>query len=279
MQYGRHTVTATAGTLRLLDFLPDHIPGAVALSQAAGWPHRAEDWALTLSQSSGVVAVEGEKLVGTALVSDFGPVATLSMIIVDAPLRGRGLGRKLMDAILARAGDSELRLIATSDGLPLYEKLGFVRTGDVIQCQGLAQPVAATPAQGADADFPVDMAGMDTAASGMSRADLLARVAGSGRVFGSSDGFALLRDFGRGRVLGPIVANSLDGAKSLLAQAASAQAGQFLRIDTPSAELADYAQTLGLDRVGGGVCMRRQHKPTAPSGTYRTYGLVSQALG
>ena len=50
------------------------------------------------------------------------------MIIVDESQRARGLGRHLTTAVMALAGERECRLTATSDGLPLYEKLFFVAT-------------------------------------------------------------------------------------------------------------------------------------------------------
>lgn len=146
------------------------------MSQDAGWPHRAEDWALTLSVSQGVVALQDDKVVATALCSCFGEVATINMIIVSADMRGQGLGRKVMQAVLKIAGARELRLTATTDGLPLYEKLGFETVGDIVQYQGLAsalKPAAATAPStdvtvqsGCDADL-AEIAAMDLAASGL----------------------------------------------------------------------------------------------------------------
>ena len=60
---------------------------------------------------------------------------TINMVIVDAAMRGRGLGRKLMEDALAKAGERICYLTATQEGLPLYEKLGFVATGEVVQHQ------------------------------------------------------------------------------------------------------------------------------------------------
>ena len=102
-----------------------HLPGAHALSKQAGWPHRLEDWHFALTLSRGVVSMEGDRVTGTALCSDFGDRAAINLIIVDEALRGHGLGRRLMEAAMALAGDTPLYLTATSDGQPLYEKLGF----------------------------------------------------------------------------------------------------------------------------------------------------------
>lgn len=272
-------MTTTLDTIQLVDFTTEHLPGAVRLSQQAAWPHRKEDWALTLTQSTGVAAIHEGEVVGTALASKFGDVATLNMIIVDERLRGRRLGRRLMDAVIEQAGAREMRLIATQDGLPLYEKLGFVRTGKVEQFQGIARSSRSDQTVKVDCYDLERMVAMDTAASGLERGDLLARIAEHGQVLTADRGFAILREFGRGTVLGPIVADDLETARALLATAAQAQDGSFLRIDTPVPELGAFAQSLGLEPVGGGTCMELHPRDVERDTTFQTFGLVSQALG
>lgn len=274
-------MTPDAATgLALVPFRPEHMPGAQLLSAAAGWPHRVEDWALTLSVSQGVVAVAAGRVVGTALCSAFGPVAALNMIIVDATMRGRGLGRALMEAIISLAGDREMRLTATGDGLPLYRKLGFAEVGKVVQHQGLAlAAVPERPVRRGGADIAA-LAQADTAATGMDRAALLTRIAATGEVLRCDGGFALLRAFGRGHVLGPVVAQDAAAARSLMAAAATRLPGQFLRIDLPAERgLSAHAETLGLAPVGGGTAMLRNPHPPRPSTPYHTFALASQALG
>ena len=63
-----------APAIRTAPFPPggDHSAGAWRLSQQAGWPHRPRTWALTLSVSNGVVALQGGTVVGTALATIFG---------------------------------------------------------------------------------------------------------------------------------------------------------------------------------------------------------------
>jgi len=268
---------------------PAHLPAALRLSQAEGWPHRLEDYALALSVSDGFVALDGDAVVGTALCTVFGRVAALNMIIVDARMRGQGLGRRLMEAAMALAGPREMRLTATADGRPLYEKLGFAATGRIMQHQGIAR--AATPdlaARLAIPSLPVTTAGpddiawlalLDLEASGLERRALLARIAEQGTVLSAEHGFALLREFGRGHVLGPVVARDADTARALIAEGARRCAGRFLRIDLPEAHgLSGFATALGLEAAGGGTAM--VHKPGlhAPGG-YTTFALASQAFG
>ena len=267
--------------VRLAPFSEAHLPGALRLSQEVSWPHRHADWALTLSASKGVVARAGEEIVGTALCTDFGPVSCLNMIIVDERMRGRGLGRRLMEAVMALAGDREMRLVATEEGLPLYEKLGFRTTGRIAQHQGIVQSGAApgdTVRTGGAPDV-ARLAEMDRAASGQERARLLERIAADGEVLLADNGFAMLRAFGRGQVLGPVVAGDEATAKALIAEGARRCEGSFLRIDLTGSEgLGAFAAALGLASAGGGTAMTHAPRPQAPS-YLKTFALVSQALG
>lgn len=274
-----HFHTPDPVAIDLVPFEEVHLPDALALSQAVGWPHRAEDWALNLTASKGVVAVAEGRVMGTALCSLHGPVATLNMIIVDAALRGRGVGKRLMEGIIALGGAREMRLVATEEGKPLYRKLGFVETGQIVQLQGVAAP--ATPEQPVTASpgDPGLMAQMDFQASGMDRAALLGRIAAQGTTLVTDGGFALLRAFGRGHVLGPVVARDPAAARALMAAGANRMAGSFLRMDLPEAHgLAPFAETLGLRRAGGGTAMVRAARPRDPS-PFQTHALISQALG
>lgn len=267
----------TTTTPALAAFTPAHLPQALRLSRQAGWPHRERDWALTLSVSQGVVALDGDRVVGTALCSSCGPVATLNMIIVDEAMRGRGLGRTLMGAIIGLAGDREMRLVATTDGLPLYEKLGFRAVGQIAQHQGIA--VAAAPELPVTTGSPADvdrLAQADRAATGLDRTPLLRAIAADGEVLLCNTGFALLRDFGRGRVVGPIVAPDAATARALLADAARRCDGTFLRVDLRAGQgLEPLAASLSLAPVGGGTAMTRNPQTTHPT----TFALISQALG
>lgn len=271
---------ARSETVRLEPFGPAHIPEAVALSAEAGWPHRAEDWALTLGVSTGVAAMSGARLVGTALCSGFGGVAALNMIIVAGALRGRGLGRRLMEATIALAEGRELRLTATAEGMPLYEKLGFAPVGRILQHQGPARAGAPEkPVRTGGEEDIAAFAAADLAASGMARAALLARIAAAGEVLTTEGGFAMLRPFGRGHVVGPVVARDAAAARALIAEAARRRAGGFLRVDLPeTAGLSDFAETLGLAHAGGGVAMVRDARAAAPR-DFTTFALAAQALG
>lgn len=274
-------------------FASGHIQGALPLSRAAGWPHRAEDWAFVLGQSRGIAAIAGGDVVATALTSPFGKVAMINMIIVDERLRGRGLGRGMMEAVMRLADPVEWRLTATSDGLPLYEKLGFAATGEVLQHQGIAMapdgaptpdaPLANDIGPATEADLDA-LAMLDTAATGMARRPLIAELLRLGSITVLRDNgrivaFCALRSFGMGEVAGPLVARDLAEAEQLLGIILARREGRFLRVDTTAdAGLAPWLARHGLAPVGGGIAMRRGMLPVAAS-AYRRFALAAQALG
>lgn len=272
----------------LVAFGPEHLEGAVALSRQAAWPHRREDWQTALALSRGIVALsDNHHVVGTALVTPYGTdCATINMVIVDEAARGRGLGRKLMQAALDIGGERQLRLVATSDGLPLYEKLGFRAVGTILQYQGnvraVAEPDGVEPGRNSDLDA---IAALDRAACEADRRTLLGHIAKAGqfvviRRAGQVQGFAALRAFGRGDVIGPVVAENLQDACSLISFFIGSRPGAFLRIDaTADTAIAPWLESLGFAHVGGGITMRtgRIEAPARPH--YKTYALANQAFG
>jgi GNAT superfamily N-acetyltransferase len=272
-------------------FALTHIASAVALSAQESWPHSGEDWAMVLALSQGTVALEGKRVVGTAMVTPYGrEAAAINMVIVDRALRGQGIGRRLMERCLAQVADRECWLTATEDGLPLYEKLGFRAVGTVLQHQGILRPprpVGDVAWRGRDQETAV--AAMDREASGLDRSALISALFAAGRVAvrrgrdGGIAGFAVLRRFGRGEVAGPVVAETEEDARALLSFVFAGREGAFLRVDTPEAAgLGAWLTEHGLVQVGSGIRMCRNSVPGSMNQTAprrHTFALASQALG
>ncbi|MET3891325.1 GNAT superfamily N-acetyltransferase [Bosea sp. OAE506] len=283
------TLIRDAAMLR--DIAPADAASCAGLARAVGWPHRAEDWEMAIGLGHGVVATLGEEVVATALWWPYGAYhATLGMIIVSPEHQGAGLGRRLMQALLSQTEGRSLLLNATVAGQPLYEKLGFVLCGAIRQYQGQAGAIAGPVlAEGTTlrpatlADLPV-LDKLDEAATGLPRGPLLRAVLseGEGTVLmrgGEAAGFSMMRRFGRGLVIGPVVAADLADAQALLAHGLQARQGQFVRVDiedgSPLVDLLTGAGLKPVDRVNS---MVRGTLPT-PTGSLRRYTLASQALG
>lgn len=105
---------------------------------------------------------------------------------------------------------------------------------------------------------------------------------GSGVVLdreGEVTGFALLRRFGRGHVIGPVVAQDAEQAKALIGHFLAARPGQFLRVDVPEAGgLCPWLEQFGLLDAGPVIGMVRGADPLEPR-PVGNFALISQAFG
>jgi GNAT superfamily N-acetyltransferase len=270
----------------------DDLPHAHALSAALRWPHRLADWAQAFAHAEGFVAVRDGEVVGTALRWRWGERhATVGLVIVSPECQGRRIGARLMQASLAGLEQHTVLLHATAEGRGLYERLGFERTGEIRQHQGVALPaplIALSPGRrlrpATGADLPT-LRALDAAARGMPRPaliDELFRDAAATVVLdddGHARGFAMLRRFGRGHAIGPVVAPDAEGAQVLIAHLVGLNAGRFTRIDIDfDSGLAEWVESLGLLRVDAATTMVRG-APLAPDADARLYAIVTQALG
>lgn len=256
------------------------------MSQDAGWPHRIEDWAFVAEISKGSVGLVDDRVMATALATPFGDVGMANLIIVDASLRGQGLGRKIMQHAMDHISPKVWRLVATKEGLPLYESFGFQATGEIVQHQGVVTPISPTgKAAWAAPDDLSAICTLDRAASGMDRTSLYQSLAKHARFVFLRDragitGFAALRSFGRGKVVGPVVAANQSDATDMLSMILHECQGQFLRIDTGvETGLADWVADYGMAHAGGGITMQRGSGAGVPSGPQQIFALASQALG
>lgn len=279
--------SVTLGPLQAED-----LTAATGLSAALGWPYRPEDWAFAHRLGRGFALKLDGRLVGTAMGWDYGAdFATVGMIIVDAALRGLGLGARLVDALIDQAGSRSIVLNATSDGLELYRRRGFVGIGTTCQHQGLLAAAGTEPCEAGltvsparDADWQALIA-LDGKAAGMPRDVLLNALAVQGKAIvlrgrdGALLGYAISRQFGRGHVIGPVVAPDLAAAKTLITEAVKGLEHCFVRVDTPARSgLGSWLERSGLPLVDKVEAMVRGPLPTTTPSA-RIFALCSQSLG
>ncbi|EJC83762.1 putative acyltransferase [Rhizobium leguminosarum bv. trifolii WSM2297] len=268
---------------------PKHLDSALELSRQVQWPHRREDWEMVQSISLGIAARQEDRLVATIMMTPYGEdAATINMVIVDAAMRGRGLGRKMLEKALAEAGARTCYLVATQEGLPLYEKVGFAATGETVQHQGEPLQVdAPAHVKWIESGDYARVVALDRAASGHNRSALMEILLERARFAvipdnGEIQAFAAIRSFGHGLVIGPVVARNDSEAKTLIDFLLAHHQGRFVRIDSDvSTNLSGWLTERGLNNVGRGIRMRRpgpDRKQSEPT-HHCTYALVSQALG
>lgn len=275
--------------VEMVPFADEHLEGALRLSQEMSWPYRIEDWAFALELGQGfVLRNRGGDVVATAAWWPYGEDhASTGMIIVAKAAQGRGYGARLMDALLSSVHPRTVRLNSTAEGLALYERRGFVRVGVIQQHQGIPKgPYPAAPASlvremtASDAEAVVRM---DRQATGWTRQPMLDRLvqAGSGHVLvrdGEARGYAISRRFGRGYVIGPVVAESAADARALI-KAGLARLGQvFVRVDiNATSQLGEWLEAIGLHQVGDAITMVRGAQ-IEPAGPARMFALANQSF-
>lgn len=265
-----------------------------ALSIGVGWPHRSKDWDLLRQAGQGIVAVDGiGRVFGSAMWFPQGDdFATIGLVITTPRTQAQGNGRWLMEQVLEKCGDRHLSLNATKEAYNLYRSLGFKTEAIVHMHLGkvtLQTPPPADPdAQLTDlgADRLHEIKAIDTVAYGADRSRTLALLAKDASVVvlrrdGAVAGYSMCREFGRGHVVGPIVACNDEDAIGLLAAHLKNLAGRFVRVDTRErGSFADFLRSSGLlisETVTTMSKGRRflNHVDGAP----KVYALAGHALG
>ena len=116
--------------LRLLTI--EDVPEAMRLKDVAGWNQSAVDWERFLAASpDGCFAAELEgRVIGTSTTIIYeGKFAWVGMVLVDPQYRGQGIGTFLLERAIQYLDSRSVpcvKLDATPQGKPLYEKFGFV---------------------------------------------------------------------------------------------------------------------------------------------------------
>jgi GNAT superfamily N-acetyltransferase len=285
------TAPQPATRFDILKMAARDLPAAQALSREVNWPHRLEDWQFVHSVGQGLVAYSGDQLVGTAMWWTFDSrIVRLGMVIVNPTIQRSGVGRALMLDILDRITEPTVLLNATQQGETLYRQLGFQGIGSIVQHQGASFSAPLVPLRDGERIRPLGrndlprLVELDAAACGVAREVVIAALIENGEAVvlddaGEMVGFAFYRRFGRGHVIGPVVARDTASAKALIAHWIGSNAGMFMRIDVPGESgLSNWLEELGLARVDNVVTMARG-APLKQTGGFHVFGAVNQALG
>ena len=213
-------MTGEIGEPMLLDSA--WVPQALLLSQEAGWNQVAEDWKIFFTYGRVLGFVAGGRLVATSAVLPYGPaIGWVSMVLVTAEWRRRGLGTRLVADCLAALRDSgrAALLDAVPAAASIYAGLGFAPLCPMERWEGLGSELAATSA--------VTNFSLDGPAFGADRRFLLENfLSRPGSVaFASSHGFTILRNGSVASHIGPLVSSPQEGP-ALLGNAIHAASGR-----------------------------------------------------
>ena len=282
--------------MNLVVMTKDHIAEAQALTTSFNWPHTVEDWSFAFGLGFGHVACQDNKLLGTCLTWRFGPsVSSLGLLVVAREAQGQGIGRALLRRALEAETGRTTVLHATHQGEDLYRSEQFVPTGEIRQYQGVVKrqrnastrtdlPKAHLLHTASSSSALAQILALDRQATGLDRQALLTGLLPRVRVciLGPPDaleGYAFSRRFGRGHVIGPVIAPTPAGAMGLVSGLLDVHAGEFTRLDiTEDFEHTEELSACGLSEFDRVLAMAKGPPPES-SGETRRFALISHAFG
>ena len=201
---------------------PRDIPAALRLSVEANWNQTADDWGTLIElspQGCMGIEVDGELAATATLFCYQFRLAWIGMVLTKVSHRGRGFARRLLTHALTLAdelGIETVKLDATDQGQPLYEKLGFrceqpvERWGRTAQGDATLSP---TPREQAPAE---NWFASDAYAFGVDRSPLLIALARRHPPICADRSYLLTRSGRMNKFMGPCVAGDATTAQSLI---------------------------------------------------------------
>lgn len=232
---------STAVEFRLL--FESDIPAAMQLKEAAGWNQTEDDWRrlLMLEPNGCFGAIKDGRLVGTTTTTTYRrDLAWIGMVLVDPQYRRLGIAAKLMNVALDYLKDKvdTVKLDATAQGRPVYEKFGFEVESTVERWSG----TASSEARGTKTITVEDRAALlvlDQLAFNADRSKLIESLIDNASVppvlvraaDRTSNGYALARCGTRADYVGPVVSRDPQQAEMLLDQVLSQLNGRRVYID------------------------------------------------
>jgi GNAT superfamily N-acetyltransferase len=228
---------------------PDDALAGLALSAEAQWNQNEADWRFFLGQGTvfGVRDNDGRLIATAALLPYSSGNAWISMVLVTASRRRRGLATRLVDACLDAATKQGFVtwLDATPAGATVYGPLGFAPTFQLRRLR--LDHAMSTKAEAPPSLSPGGIekfTAQDRLAMGFDRSALVAELGGrpGSRLLSSGDAVALVRDGRKGRHIGPLFAGSPDQALALVNEIVRSENGSLL-IDAVS-EQEDFLKGL-----------------------------------
>lgn len=202
------------------------------LSTEAHWNQNEADWRFFLSKGNVFGVRDGKQLVATAALLPYSAGnAWISMVLVTANWRRRGIATKLVDACLSTATKLGLTtwLDATPDGATVYGPLGFTPTLQLRRLR-LQAPKGAGAAPSLSTCSVADFIARDARAMGFDRSALLTEFGGraGSRMVSLGNAVALVRDGRTARHIGPVFAQSHESARALVDAIVRSERGPWL---------------------------------------------------
>jgi len=204
----------------------------LALSIEARWNQNEADWRFFLRTGSVFGVRDKDQLVATAALLPYSSGnAWISMVLVTANWRRRGIATRLVDTCLTKATKLGLTtwLDATPDGANVYGPLGFTPTLQLrrLRRENPEETRATTALSTCSLD---EFTARDRGAMGFERNLLLAEFAerSNTRILSNGDAMALVRDGRIARHIGPLFAETPQRALVLVDAIVHSEPGPWL---------------------------------------------------
>jgi len=203
----------------------------LALSTEAGWNQNEADWRFFLSQGVVFGMRDGARLVASAALLPYSAGnAWISMVLVTADFRRRGIATKLVDACLNMAARRGLTtwLDATPAGATVYGPLGFAPTLQLRRLR-LTTPQGTATRQLSPGNLDA-LAARDGSAMGFDRSTLLSEFSArpGSRIVSDDRAMALVRNGRTARHIGPLLADRANQALALVDAIVRSETGPWL---------------------------------------------------
>jgi len=210
-------VTASSqGKLRRL--VVADLEGALQLSTHAGWNQTLDDWRMLFELAPDgclAIEVEGELAATTTLLCYGSCLAWVGMVLTKEKFQGRGFARRLLSEVLKLADEKKIetvKLDATDQGKPLYEKSGFRSEQPVERWArtGIGHEIRSPNVS------PTKWYEVDCAALGADRSELLKKLAERNAPWIAERSFLLGRSGTKTGYLGPCVGDAPHSVRLLI---------------------------------------------------------------
>ncbi|WP_394139956.1 GNAT family N-acetyltransferase [Cytobacillus oceanisediminis] len=281
--------------LELVELNQSDILGLIELSASVGWDYDEHEIGTVLSSGKifGHKNAQGKIVSSAASIPYDTHLASIGMVIVHEEYRGLGLGKEVTQKCVNNISKtSSIMLIATKEGKPLYEKMGF-KTVDFVHkylCDRFTATNTVCPSGIAienfkDSDFRAILE-IDQAAYGDKRSLFLCnRIKQSNQCVVVKDDRGKIIGYGLSilgpinLLLGPIAAPDSKTAALILHRLAVNYPGK-LRIDVPSGndELMFFLEQSGFVKVNKPPIMVL-NTSNMPARNNTLFAIASQAFG
>jgi GNAT superfamily N-acetyltransferase len=218
------------------------ILAAMKLKEAAGWNQTEADWRrlIKLEPNGCFAAIENDRLVGTTTTTTYKEdLAWIGMVLVDPQRRRRGIATRLVEMALAYLDGkvAVIKLDATAEGSPVYEKFGFKPESIVERWRGSGKSRSIERE-----DTAIDLnalLALDRRAFSADRSRLINYLIDDSRISpvlvkdesGSLTGYALARAGTKAVYIGPVVTGDTAHVESLLDRVRGQLSGSSVYID------------------------------------------------